>query len=182
MSLGLLKDYSSDSSDSETDLVKSCPKSIVQDDVHDECNQKEARASNFFDAIDSTDESSTSDEPSSPDLPCVIVTENTSEGLPLPELTDVHHGHCNISGSIYSNPYKEAEDAKLRILEHHVPLTADVEKTSEVQFCKRQKRKGEGSVKNQTRSGLPRDLYPSKKYIKVHREFQEKERPWTLKK
>ena len=182
MSLRLLENYNSDSSDTEHDSNKQ----LIE---NTSCETKQQRTLSFFDADYSSSDSSTSEEFESnePVLEDVTVASNS---LPLPELADVHHGiktnNSATVGSVFSNPYKEEEDVRLRLLEHHVPLTS-LEETKSMKSSKGQKMcYNKGSTdklrKRRAKSGLSHDLVPPKKYMKIHREFQAKERPWTIKK
>ena len=122
--------------------------------------------------------------------------------LPVPELD----GSYKLTSSVFSNPYREAEEAKLAVLKQHVDLSQSAEPRKERRKwpSKRGKRKrsqfqpgdaesgnqcwndrdspiGAGGWKQQGkhRSGVREDLEPPKKYMKTHLKIQSQERPWT---
>ena len=135
------------------------------------------------------------------------VTSPGSEGfkselapLPLPDLGQ------KISGSVFSNPYKEAEEARLAILNQHVDfaspkLTTEKRLRRPRRMVQSDSRFGEeGQIlspgdalfddrdsslartggKRKHRGGVGDSLMPSKKVVKMHKQIQAKERPWTL--
>jgi len=146
---------------------------------------------------DSESDSNSSDSATSPD----------SEGfkselvpLPLPDLGQ------KISTSVFSNPYKEAEEARLAILKQHVDF--DGPKLTTERRLKKPRRtvqsdssfRDEGQIlspgdslfddrdsslartrgKRKHRGGVGNSLMPSKKVVKMHKQMQARERPWTL--
>ena len=180
-------------------------------DLDKEVNEESGRS--FFDANYSDNDSSseTSDKEDIPPVkplmrPRVIgeikklPSELSSDNLPLPQLSKIHSGIVEATpGSVFSNPYREAEDAKLAILKHHVALAPSEEKKEEkndVKFKRGRKRKqGEGpqadffdeydsGIKrdklNRVKAGVPQGLLPSQKYMKSYQQHQAKERPWTM--
>ena len=182
-------------------------------DLDKEVNEGSGSRS-FFDANYSDNDSSseTSDKEDVPPVkplmrPRVIgeikkpPSELSSDNLPLPQLNKIHSGIVEATpGSVFSNPYREAEDAKLAILKHHVALAPSEEKKEEkndVKFKRGRKRKqGEGpeadffdkhdsGIKrdklNRVKAGAPQGLLPSQKYMKNYQQHQAKERPWTMK-
>lgn len=181
-------------------------------DLNKEVNEGSGRS--FFDAnySDNNSSSETSDKEDDPPVkplmrPRVIdkikkpPSELSSDNLPLPQLGKIHSGIVEATpGSVFSNPYREAEDAKLAILKHHVALAPSEEKKEEkndVKFKRGRKRKqGEGpeadffdkydsGVKrdnlSRVKAGAPQGLLPSQKYMKNYQQHQAKERPWTMK-
>lgn len=210
-SLGLLGDYCSDSS-SDSDKFERTPNTDKLPKTSPEISVTIRKASfdetgtppgcSFFDAdkVDST--SSDSSVPPSPqNLPVELNVESV-DNLPLPLFNKIHSGVIEaVPGSVFSNPYKEAEDNKLSALKHHVALApSEVERKNDVKFSwkgKRRRRqvesnesdpfdKYDSSIKtgklNRVKAGLPSGLVPPQKYLKLHQRHQAKERPWTVKK
>jgi hypothetical protein len=64
----------------------------------------------------------------------------SNQTLPLPSLSDVHRGTTRPTpGSVFAIPYKEAENAHMKILEHHVPLDHSEEKVKEGRYARKRK-------------------------------------------
>ncbi len=131
--------------------------------------------------------------------------ENSTSGsrapavsLPLPDLDALlgssHHGNPARETSVFSNPYRAAEEAKLAVLKRHVELTEISDKPKE-----RRRRKhapqshsqptghrgalfdDQGSEgKRKHRGGVGDGLAPTKKFMKLHQHLQAQERPWTV--
>lgn len=126
--------------------------------------------------------------------------------LPIPELD----GSDTLTSSVFSNPYRQAEEAKLAVLRQHVDLSQSAEPDKERRKwpSKRGRRKrsqfqpsqfadsdsnnqcwndrdspaGPGGWKQgKHRSGLRGGLEPPKKFMKTHLKIQRQERPWTAK-
>lgn len=120
-----------------------------------------------------------------------------STPLPLPDLGQ------KISGSVFSNPYKEAEEARLAILKQHVDFDSPKFTTSRLMrrprgmvcefgdegqvlspgdalFDDKDSSLAQTRGKRKHRSGVGNSLMPSKKVIKMHKQIQAKERPWTM--
>lgn len=144
----------------------------------------------------SSSESAESDEDSS----------GTHTLLPLPDLDKGQQ----LTSSVFSNPYKEAEEAQLAVLKQHVDFDTPQSKR-ELQDPRKFAPKSnsynipagfegedtkpgdelfddkDSSVKRITakrkhRGGVGNSLAPSKKFMKLHQQIQAKERPWTLQK
>ena len=117
--------------------------------------------------------------------------------LPLPDLGQ------KISGSVFSNPYKEAEEARLAILKQHVDFDSPKFTTSRLMrrprgmvcefgdegrvlspgdalFDDKDSSLAQTRGKRKYRSGVGNSLMPSKKVLKMHKQIQAKERPWTM--
>ena len=210
MSLDLLGQYDSDTDD-ESNVSKS-PSELYQQDYSEEREGKESKSRSYFeesfsDASSITGSEDQSDEEDSCHSSPEPVGEALRESLPLPELQRIHSGEVKASpGSVFSNPYKEAEDAKLAILKKHVSLAPSEEHPNEKQEKKRFNRrkrmkrpqiargepgeeqssfdKDDSSIRkkqfNRIRTGLADGLVPSQKYMKFHHKQQTKERPWTI--
>lgn len=146
---------------------------------------------------DSESDSNSSDSVTSPDS-----EEFKSELVPLP-LPDLGQ---KISTSVFSNPYKEAEEARLAILKQHVDF--DGPKLTTERCLKKPRRtvqsdssvRDEGQIlspgdllfddrdsslartrgKRKHRGGVGNSLMPSRKVVKMHKQMQARERPWTL--
>ena len=198
MSLGLLDGYGSD--DSNTSLS---PPSLEQDNK--ECdppadNSSAAPSKNFFD--DQFEADSSSDESDSEDggsLPADDEPAAVPEVLPLPDLVSLTQP---TAASVFSNPYKMAEEAKLAVLTRHVNLTPaelpEKQRQKKPRFSRRRKQHSSDDLSEQqglfddkdsslrpqqpkkVRSGIAPGLVPGKKYMKTYRKIQETERPWTL--
>jgi hypothetical protein len=124
--------------------------------------------------------------------------------LPLPVLD----GSDKIPASVFSNPYREAEEARLAVLKQHVDLSHHVEPSRKQRrkWSKRGKFRGGhlqacesgglssgnqcwddrdspmgvgGGMGRKHRSGVGDGLQPPKKFMKIHQKIQSKERPWT---
>ena len=183
MSLGLLGDYGSGSeiSDSDGELEQ----------ASSDRNDKQNSAKNDNDAIRSRteplakvgiggnegetpekegdplsyiqDDASTSgdDSDSSESIPS---DEDTPVPLPLPDLDQLTSptGQGTISfSSVFSNPYKEAEEAKLSMLKRHVSDFAPDEKPSSRERTKHHKYRGGRGNKRTPRHGLASDTTPT---------------------
>ena len=200
MSLGLLAQYSSESDlESGEESEKKCTEAplISPEVTSEECEELHKGKSFFEDDF----ESSTSDGSD-----VCYKTINSPVGddeiqLPLPELENIHTGKPEVlPGSVFSNPFKEAEDAKLSVLKKHVDLAPSEEKLQpkdkRTKFVHRNQRinsrsraeqwdEHDSSFKAEKRkhkkSGVSGGLVPPKKYMRLHQEQQAKERPWTLK-
>lgn len=202
MSLGLIGEYDSDDSSTETPppsaTITSPPKRVQHstDSVAPNDNKSYFEDTYSGDSDTSTEDESTDDEP----LQEGVVSPHVP--LPLPDLQRVHSGQAEaIPGSVFSNPYLEEEDAKLAVLKKHVTLAPTEEPDKEKQQQRRMRRKrfdraGEhndqglfndqdSSIRrkkiNKVRTGLSQGLVPSQKYMKLHKKQQADERPWTLK-
>lgn len=205
MSLNLLGQYDSDSEqESESELLSVKQRTDKLDTHHSSANtikvdedmvSKSYFADDFSDAS-SSPESSETDESDGNELDKSSLLQTQS--LPLPEFHRIHSGKVEPNpGSVFSNPYKEAEDAKLAILQKHVALASAEDKDEKRKFRRRRRQKpvvkeGDGNFdehdsslkRNQykrVKSGLSDGLVPSQKYMKFHKQVQAKERPWTLK-
>lgn len=199
MSLGLLAQYSSESdheSDVEHETQYSNPPAPTPEVAIEEGK------SFFEDAFEST-ESSTSDESCEENDICYKTSpvEHDETQLPLPELGNIHAGKSEVlPGSVFSNPFKEAEDAKLSVLQKHVNLAPSEEKlqpkNKRTKFAHANARRNpqvvsdqwdkhdssfKGEIRKHKKSGMSGGLVPPKKYMRLHQELQAKERPWTLK-
>ena len=215
-SLGLIGEYGSESSseDEWTQIGKSTdtssstttapthtqlsPKDDSSDPTHQETTQS------YFDA-DNVDSDGSSSSGSteigfSPSPAGSPLAQLGAKGLPLPQLDAIHCGVVKAQpGSVFSNPYKEAEESKLSVLKQHVALgPAEVasDRTKGGQFRGKKRRrqrdqeesgpfdKYDSSIKrekmNRVKSGVAPGLVPSQKYLKLHHRQQEKERPWTI--
>ena len=125
--------------------------------------------------------------------------------LPLPVLD----GSEKVASSVFSNPYREAEEARLAVLKQHVELSHHEEPREKQRrrWSKRGKFRGrhsqdqssesgglssgsqfwddrdspagQGGVRQKHRSGVGESLQPPKKYMKIHQKIQSVERPWT---
>ena len=221
MSLNLLGQYSSESeSDADTPTttndtpIANAPPSCVTSETVTYCEDSPEKGKSYFDEC-SSDNSSTGssrDEEEeeggggeSSDDSAVPKSKNVKEDsipLPLPDLERIHSGRAEATpGSVFSNPYKEEEDAKLAVLKKHVILapTEEPMKEEKKRFNRRRKsgrggRRGgednelfdsqDSSIKRKNfkriKSGLPNNLIPSNKYMKFHEKQQAEERPWTL--
>lgn len=224
MSLGLLGEYASDSSPSppsedNSDHHHETEPCLTHQSSTDEASSEasaSAHSRSFFDGqfgedtSDSSSGSSEEDEGEGEEAKVTAASEPSQAALPLPDLLPAmaHTGlpQPSTAGSVFSNPYKEAEEARLAVLRHHVKLTP-----AEMPESKRQRRprfarsrkqptttptattseecffdEHDSSIKQQqhkrVRAGLPEGLVPAKKYMKSHRRLQETERPWTLQK
>ena len=221
MSLGLLGEYGSHSSGSDSDSeLKSVSKgrtnrhqSLADQDANsltETC--KEPKSSTAGDPLDySQGDTSSSDEEHSEEDDGSPEEKNPSVSLPLPDLDQLtSQTGITSSSSVFSNPFKEAEEAKLAILKRHVSEFAPVEKqppprTRTKNYCKgghRSRRTiGEitptdphglfnnddscvsefaGHGKRKQRSGVSNTVMPPKKYLKSYETVQAKERPWTI--
>ena len=204
MSLNLLGQYDSDSEqESESELLSVKQSTDKLDTHHSSSNttkvdedtvSKSYFADDFSDAS-SSPESSETDESDGNEFDKSSLLQTQS--LPLPEFHRIHTGKVEPNpGSVFSNPYKEAEDAKLAILQKHVSLASAEDKDEKRKFRRRRRQKpvvkGDGNFderdsslkRNQykrVKSGLSDGLVPSQKYMKFHKQVQAKERPWTLK-
>lgn len=214
-SLGLIGEYGSESSseDEWTQTEKSIDTSSStttapthtqlssKDDSSDPTHQETTQS--YFDAdnVDSDGSSSSSIEigflPSPVGSP---LAQPGAKGLPLPQLDAIHCGVVKAQpGSVFSNPYKEAEESKLSVLKQHVTLgpaevASDRTKGGQFRGKKRSRQrdqeesgpfdKYDSSIKrekmNRVKSGVAPGLVPSQKYLKLHHRQQEKERPWTI--
>lgn len=214
-SLGLIGEYGSESSseDEWTQTEKSIDTSSStitapthtqlssKDDSSDPTHQETTQS--YFDAdnVDSDGSSSSSIEtgflPSPAGSP---LAQPGAKGLPLPQLDAIHCGVVKAQpGSVFSNPYKEAEESKLLVLKQHVTLgpaevASDRTKGGQFRGKKRSRQrdqeesgpfdKYDSSIKrekmNRVKSGVAPGLVPSQKYLKLHHRQQEKERPWTI--
>ena len=181
MSLGLLGDYGSGSEISDSDgeyeqassdrndkRTKSDNRSSNTEPLIDTCNsttegESESAGKEFKgdplsyiqeDASSSDNDSGSSNEDTPPD------DEDTATvPLPLPDLDQLtsptgHQGTTTTFRSVFSNPYKEAEEAKLAMLKRHVSDFASDEKPDSQQGrTKHHKFKGSRDSK---RSKAPR--------------------------
>lgn len=121
--------------------------------------------------------------------------------LPLPELD----GSAKITASVFSNPYREAEEARLAVLKQHVALSQHIEPSKKQPKWSKKRGKygrlqpsdssrsgdqfwndgdspvgsGRGGIQRKHRSGVGESLEPPRKYMKIHQKIQSEERPWT---
>lgn len=226
MSLCLLGDYGSDSSPSPSsegsgDLhSKAEPHSCEHNPLPSTTVSDEGKAGdlsspgsrNFFDDHfegDSTSSSSGEEEEEEEgEVAKVTAMSGSQESLPLPDLLPAmaHTGlpQTPSAGSVFSNPYKEAEEARLAVLKRHVELTPaelpESKRQRRTRFARRKKQLTAPSMATtedcffdehdssinphqlqhkRVKAGLPEGLVPSKRYMKYHRKQQETERPWT---
>ena len=112
------------------------------------------------------DDASTSDDNSDSSESIPSDEKDTPVPLPLPDLDQLTSptGHGTISvSSVFSNPYKEAEEAKLSMLKRHVLDFAPDEKPSSRERTKHHKFKGGRGNKRTPRhgSGLAGDATPT---------------------
>ena len=218
MSLGILEEYGSLSSESEisdsdepasndrTDSHQSeADQGTVVDSSHTvTCERPESSA--VGDPLDyAQGDTSSSDEEQSEEDDGSPEEKDPSISLPLPDLD-----HQTSYSSVFSNPFKEAEEAKLAILKHHVSEFAPVEKQPPPRTRTKNCKGGPGSStriigettptdlyglfnaddscasefagrgKRKKRSGVSDTLMPPKKYLKSYKTVQAKERPWTI--
>lgn len=129
--------------------------------------------------------------------------EENREGspLPLPKLD----GSATITASVFSNPYREAEEARLAVLKQHVNLSQHVEPSKKQPKWSKKRGKykqlqssdssrsgdqfwsdgdsplgsGRGGIQRKHRSGVGESLEPPRKFMKIHKKIQSEERPWT---
>ena len=146
MSLGLLGDYGSGSeisdSDGEFEQVSSDNQNTTKNDSNATWSKTDPSVSsgtNEEEGVDKEgdplsyiqdDASSSDNDSSSEDTPD---DKNTTTSLPLPDLDQLTSptSQCTTTfSSVFSNPYKEAEEAKLAMLKHHVSDFAPDEKRS----------------------------------------------------
>lgn len=124
--------------------------------------------------------------------------------LPLPDLDAICVGESS-SCSVFSNPYKAAEEAKLSVLKQHVDLTESSRPEDKAKPRSRHRKRhsfpprSEGATghgdrlfddrdssiqrtegKRKHRGGVGDHLIPTKKFMKLHQHLQAKERPWTV--
>ena len=124
--------------------------------------------------------------------------------LPLPVLD----GSDKLASSVFSNPYREAEEAKLAVLTQHVGLS---EPPPRKEGRKRARGRGKGGRQRDRprlepcqgggdsnwtdgdspvgmgggrggrkhRSGVTESLQPPRKFMKTHTKIRHKEQPWT---
>ena len=133
--------------------------------------------------------------------------KDPSVPLPLPDLYQLTSPTG--ASSVFSNPFKEAEDAKLAILRRHVSEFSPDEKQppSQRRTKRHGSRRGKSRAVGETtptdphglfndddscvsevgvrgkrkqRSGVGNMLMPPKKYLKSYEMIQAKERPWTV--
>ncbi len=180
MSLGLLVDYGSDSSNED---------SSPTDHTHpplDPTHHYDPLGITTSTLQDDSSSSSSSEEDNSPSP-----THKQDSTLPLPDFEGPPQS--KEKSSVFSNPYLEAEKERLTVLKHHVG-----EFTPEVKEDKRRgrrgKRRGRGGMAfghmtdddsksvlgpRKTRCGVGDTLKPAKKYMKLHTKIQREESPWT---
>ena len=151
------------------------------------------------DLLDSDSSSSQASDGEQEECEGEVIKERSP--LPLPELD----GSDAITSSVFSNPYRKAEEAKLAVLKQHVDLSHHVEpsKKQPPKWSKRGKFRehtrfhassstnqvwddrdapmglGGGGMQRKHRSGVRECLVPPKKYMKIHQKIQGEERPWT---
>ena len=199
MSLGMLGQYGSDSdSGASSASVKEPSAPTPGKDFFDEQG---------FSSGSEGDDSSEGGEDEEEEGTRSPVALPSEDSLPLPELGRIHSGVTRAQpGSVFSNPFRDAEEAQLAVLKKHVELTevrvveADEEERRQARLGKKRRtrsrpaaQKGcaeemfdenDSSIKTQVkkvRSGMPSGLTPSKKFMKAYHESQSKERPWTVK-
>ena len=163
MSLGLLGDYGSGSeiSDSDgefeqtssdknnhqnstkSDSITTCSKTGPL--VHSGTNEGESVEKEGDPLSYIQDNSSSSENDSSSDEGTISDDKDTAAPLPLPDLNQltspISQGTTTFS-SVFSNPYKEAEEAKLAMLKRHVSDFAPDEKPSSQERTKHHRFKG----------------------------------------
>ena len=118
--------------------------------------------------------------------------------LPLPDLEVPFTQQGQLS--VFSNQYKEEEDAKRSVLERHVELSSTAPVTSSKQtkkerrhrsFCSQQKgrqapaddvNEDKPKVKRKRHAGLSGTLQPPKKFMQSFHKQQAEEKPWLNKK
>uniref|UniRef100_A0A1X7UI68 Uncharacterized protein n=1 Tax=Amphimedon queenslandica TaxID=400682 RepID=A0A1X7UI68_AMPQE len=203
-SLGLLGEYGSGSSGSDDEAAGTA--NTEESLSNRACSSKVGIEHSYFNAddIDSASDTGSSEYSLSPgpvDSPLAPDAAN-SKPLPLPQLDDIHCGIIKAEpGSVFSNPFKEAEETKLLALKQHValgPAEVPVDKTKNERSFRGKRRRRQGdqeetgsfdkydsSIKrgkmNRPKSGVAPGLVPPQKYMKLHQRQQEKERPWTVK-
>ena len=202
MSLNLLGQY--DSSDSDTPTISDAPTRLPttgpQHKLISIDNQglsdTEGKGRSYFDQDFSDEEYSESDDNIEDSSSGDSDTTKDSTPLPLPTLERIHTGKVEVvPGSVFSNPYKEVEDAKLAVLKKHValaPTEEPIEERKKKQFNRRKRKEfirhgdgGEDDSNNRgnfkkVKVGLSGGLVPSNKYMKLHQKQQANERPWTI--
>ena len=198
MSLGMLGQYGSDSDSSASSAnIKEPSSPMPGKDFFDEQGFSSGSEGGNSSKGDEDEEEGTSSPVAMPG----------EDSLPLPELGMIHSGVTRAQpGSVFSNPFRDAEEAQLAVLKKHVELTevrvveADEEERRQARLGKKRRtrsrpaaQKGcaeemfdenDSSIKTQVkkvRSGMPSGLTPSKKFMKAYHESQSKERPWTVK-
>ena len=133
--------------------------------------------------------------------------------LPLPDLDSILKGPTkgqSLPGSVFSNPYKAAEEAKLAVLTRHVDFDRphpqrvldnqagrpqggyayhphgmrEVEtkpvRPGDEFFDDSDSSVARATTKRKHRGGVGNSLIPSKKVMKHHHRMQAKDRPWTM--
>ena len=117
--------------------------------------------------------------------------------LPLPDLERTD----GLTSSVFSNPFREAEEARLAVLKQHVDLSQQQEESAK-DHKRRWRQKGTRTRRSEVselsgetddqwrgdsrpvrgrkyRSGVTETLVPPKKYRKIYQKIQSVERPWT---
>ena len=176
MSLGMLGDYgsgseisdsdgefeqaSSDRNDNQTKSDTTTSKTEPLVDTCSSANEGESKsAGKEGDPLSYyiQDDASSSDSHSSSDEGTPSGDKDTAVPLPLPDLdqltTSPTGQGTTTFRSVFSNPYKEAEEAKLAMLKHHVSDFAPDKKSSQQERTKHHKFKGSRGSK---RSRAPR--------------------------
>ncbi len=180
MSLGLLGDYGSDSSDEDSSPT-----------TH---NQSPSNTTPHYDPLGITgtqDDSNSSSSSASEVDHTPSPTHQQESTLPLPDLEGPPQS--KEKSSVFSNPYLEAEKERLTVLKHHVgEFTPEVKE--EKRRGRRGKRRGRGGMAlghmtdddsksvlgpRKIRCGVGDTLQPAKKYMKLHTKIQREESPWT---
>ena len=210
MSLRLLGEYGSDSSEGEespqtTPSNTNPPPSRTPPETADSANPPSEQVTQYdpFGISTPLDDVNTSSSESESDKSEEIATPPEQDGtLPLPDLEAPLSGaHKKSGSSVFSNPYKDAEEERLSVLKHHVKEFAP-----EVREDKRRQRRqrgrrgrqsqtlppgtlfddndssasGEGRLgRRKVRSGVGDSLLPPKKFMKAHSQLQAQEKPWT---
>ena len=179
-------------------------------------NARTADCSHPLDHGDSKSDSGSDSEDHSGGTPQPPEAEGSpADPLPLPDLDGLLKGSAqgrSLPGSVFSNPYKEAEKAKMAILTRHVdfdqphlermpenrtgkprgsyayrPRGAHEIETTPVRpgdefFDDSDSSVARTATKRKHRGGVGNSLVPSKKVVKHHHRLQIKERPWTVQK
>ena len=229
MSLGLLGQYGSDSdsdiSDSDEDVNRS-PQAATgqapsggngdseQQDTAVDITAAQTGATSkamvgegdpLSHGVYETNSTDSESESETEDINLAESPEEAPPSLPLPDLDNILAGSREKrTNSVFSNPYKEAEDAKLAILTRHVELsipqqperrrdkfkrrqkgyaseaTGPVMSTGDQYFDERDSSIHQTMLKRKHRSGVSDNLMPFKKAMKHHQHVQAKERPWTV--
>lgn len=181
MSLGLLGEYDSDHSeisDSDEDLLEKTEICVESVTFEPSDRQRNSRTANIITegedstkagydpfGICATQDPNASDSSNSSDVESLENETNSSSEppslqLPLPELLGVDRptlaGHkSDNTSSVFSNPYKRAEEEKMAILKHHVKELAPEESKERGKHFFRNKKKFPNKLHPSTNTSKP---------------------------